>query len=307
MVATVTLKLLARWAAICVGVLPALALAQAGASSITKIDPAIAGCQGADGVTTGTSTSLFSIAGLADSSGGCTARASAYAYAGVVGATVKPSFSGPIASPGAVIGEASASWKDGLTAVWSERFSLTNLGTLRLNYNIGAHGGVSVTGRGQADIGHSISINGVVVGAGTNTFPSGERGNWGTIAGSIDVTPTGGSGNDYQFASFGLGLSGYANARAIPVNDSQNPIQNVSASADFGNTLIWLGIVSAQAFDTSGVEMVLPDGFVVGLIGAQTGMDYLDAAVRQPVPEPGIWVLMLAGLGLLGARLRRRE
>lgn len=306
MVATITLKLLARWAIVCGGFLPALALAQAGASSITKIDPSIPGCQGADGVSSGTSTSLFSSAGLANTSGGCTASVSAFSYAGVVGATVRTSFSGPIASPGAVIGEASASWSDGLTAVWPERFTLTNLGKLRLNYNIGAFGGVSVSGRGQADIGHDIKVNGVTVAVGRHAFPRGEEGAWGTITGSIEVTPTGGSGNDYQFASFGLILSGFANARAIPVNDPQNPIQNVSASAEFGNTLIWAGIVSAQAFDTSGAALVLPADFVVSLIGAQTGMDYWNAAVRQPVPEPGTWALMLAGIAAVGARPRRR-
>ena len=256
---------LARWVIACSGMLPALVLAQAGAFSITKIDPSIPGCQGAAGVNSGTLTSLFSSAGLADSSGGCNAGVSAFSYAGVVGATVNTSFSGPIASPGAVIGEASASWADGLTAVWPERFNITNLGKLRLNYNIGATGGVSVTGSGQADIGHDITINGVAVASGRHVFPNPEVGAWGTIAGSIEVTPTGGSGNDYQFASVGLLLSGFANARAIPVPDPQNPIQNPAASAEFGNTLIWQGIVSAQAFDTSGAELTLPPEFVLEL------------------------------------------
>ncbi len=303
--ATPALKLLARCAIVCGVALPGLVLAQAGAGSLTSTI-STAGCLGADGVSSGTSTSLFSSATLASGAGGCTATASAFAYAGVVGATVNTLFSGG-GQNGAVIGEANASWTDGLTAVWPERFFLTNLGTLRLNYNIGATGAVSVSGRGQADIGHSITVNGVTVAAGRNTFPTGETGRWGTIAGSIEVTPTGGSGNDYRFASVGLSLGGFANARAIHTADSQNPIQTVSASAEFGNTLIWRGIVSAQAFNASGVELELPDGFEVGLIGAQTGMDYWDAAALLPVPEPQTWALLLAGLGLLGARVRRRR
>lgn len=306
------IKLLSRWAIVCAGVLPALALAQAGATSSTSTE-STAGCLGAAGTSSGTSTSLFSSAGLASGAGGCTASASSFAYAGVVGATVNTLFSGG-GQNGAVIGAGSASWNDGLTAVWPERFTITNLGKLRLTYNIGATGGVSASsspagaGAGLAEIKYDFSV-GSSSASGKQRW-DGEKtvveGTWGTISGVIELTPTGGSSDDYSFASIGLALSGSAGARAIHYANPQAPVGTSSANAEFGSTLLWKGIVSAQAFDSSGAELELPDGFEVGLIGSQTGFDYWDSAATQPVPEPGTWALMLAGLGLVGSQLRRR-
>ena len=296
--------------------LPALAQAQASARALVAPE-ATPGCLGAFGVPSGSPTSLVSIA--VATGGNCTAHASGFAYLGVVGAIANTTYTG-FGSNGAVIAEGSARWSDGLNVVWPERFILSNLGTLRLTYNIGATGGVSVAhqlnangigiGLGQASIGYELSV-GSTLASGTMRASSGspvaEAGQWGTITGTIEVSPTSGIDNDYRFTTIGLSLSGSAASRAI--HRAASEIVNAFANAEFGSTLIWQGIVSAQAFDTSGHELALPAGFEVGLIGSQGGMNYWNAALRQtpPVPEPGTWALMLGGVGLLCLRRSNRR
>ena len=317
--ATPALRLMARWALVCAAALPALAAAQASAGSSTSTH-STAGCLGADGVPSGTSTSVVSIATLASGAGGCTARASGFAYAGVVGATANTLFHGG-GQNGAVIAEAGASWTDGLNAVWPERFSVSGVDKLKLTFNIGATGGVSTSGSfnpqglqvgvGQAEIGYALLVGGTHA-QGTMSVSSGspinQQGAWGTITGSVEITPTSGINDDYLFAAFGLSLTGHANARAIHRADPTMPILFAQTDAEFGTTLIWEGIIDAQAFDRFGVEIPLPDDFELALIGRETGMNYWHAAVRDvapaSVPEPGSWALLLAGLGLLGARAR---
>ena len=73
-----------------------------------------------------------------------------------------------------------------------------------------------------------------------------------------------------------------------------------SASADFSHTLQWMGVSAMQAFGVDGEEIALPTGSRLELLGS-SGHDFWNAAplVTSPVPEPGSWMLMLSGLGLL--------
>ena len=310
-------KSIACWAIICSALLPALAQAQATARALTGTQ-STAGCTGADGLPSGTSTSVVSIATLANGDGGCTARGSGFAFAGVVGASSQALFNGG-GQNGAVFAEAGAGWTDALTAVWPERFSVTGVDKLTLTFNIGATGGVSTSGsvnpqgsavgRGQADIGYSFTVASPHA-EGTMRVSTGsavqETGTWGTITGAVELLPVSGDGNNYVFGSFGLNLAGLANARAIHIADPTMPILTAQSDAEFGSTLIWEGIIEAREFDRLGAEIALPDGFEVGLIGNQTGMNYWNAALREPaaLPEPASWALAVTALCLLSLRKR---
>ena len=72
----------------------------------------------------------------------------------------------------------------------------------------------------------------------------------------------------------------------------------------------WEGVIDIEAYDTDGHEIQLQPGFKLALLGRETGMDYWEAAAREPGPgtvsEPAGWALVAAGLGLLGWRRRQR-
>ena len=289
--------------------LPALVQAQALASALVSTQ-ATPGCVGAEGVPSGTSTSLVSIAVAAG--GNCTGFASGFAYLGVVGATARTSYTG-FGSNGVVIADAGAGWSDGLEFVWDNRFTLSNLGTLRLHYNIGATGGLSMSRQdradgvgvkfGQASIGYSLNV-GPTIAAGSMRQSAGgpveTTGQWGTISGSIEIMPIAGTGNDYRFTAIGLSLSGSAAARTIHLAHTEDG--TAQTNAEFGSTLQWKGVVGAQAFDTQGQSLALPAGFELALVGRQTGFDYWNEAPKVAVPEPAAWAMMAAGLALLGWR-----
>ena len=69
-----------------------------------------------------------------------------------------------------------------------------------------------------------------------------------------------------------------------------------TAVADMSHTLAWGGIVSVT--DSNG--LVIP---AYGL-SSDSGLDYRVAAA---VPEPQTWMLLLAGMGVVGAAMRRRR
>ena len=72
------------------------------------------------------------------------------------------------------------------------------------------------------------------------------------------------------------------------------------ASTDFGSTAL---IGNARIVDQNG-NLVAGAGFT-----SQSGYDYLTppGSLLAPVPEPEVWAMMLAGLGVLGAVRRRRK
>lgn len=74
-------------------------------------------------------------------------------------------------------------------------------------------------------------------------------------------------------------------------------VDNTQANSDFGSTGYWGGISAVQ----------LADGTVVSDFSAQStsGFDWAHA-YSAPVPEPGTWAFMLAGIAFLGQAARRR-
>ena len=72
----------------------------------------------------------------------------------------------------------------------------------------------------------------------------------------------------------------------------------VSALADFGNTLEWMGLVRATLQDGSPYLGTL--SFI-----SNSGFDYGRAV--SAVPEPQTYALLLVGLGLIGGMKRRRQ
>jgi hypothetical protein len=227
-------------------------------------------------------------------------------------------------SNGAVIASASGIWNDGLQAVWPSTFSVSNLGKLLLHFNVGATGGVSGSlqtrsfdtvgvATGTADIRYTIDVGGKRIAAGSQHASGGVvapvQGTWGTIAGSVELKPDSGASNDYRFAPIGLSLQGFADSRVQ--HSAHNEMLNATASAEFGSTLIWEGVIDIEAYDTDGQEIQLPADFKLALLGRETGMDYWEAAVREPgpdsVPEPQGLALVAAGLALLGWRRSRND
>lgn len=296
------------------------------------------GCGGSgqelSAVASGSPTSQFGVIGQASSD--CSARASAFSYLGVVGAMAHADLnsgfgeSGPFAR-----GSGVGTWTDTI-AVQFGRLTL-DAARLKVFYNVSATGGVTATGtrlpapdlnplaNGAADIGYDFTIGSSHL-DGSRSISSfgveqcgrplpppftGCADPFGTIAGSIDLTRISLDADGVPtFGDFDFSLKGTAHAQVT--NALNAGPRTASADANFGSTLRWLGVTGVQAFDANGQELTLPAGFKLGLIGAESGFDYWNAAPLQGtpgnVPEPataGLLLIAALAAGRAG-RLRLR-
>ena len=290
--------------------LPATSLAQANASG--RLQTSTAQCPN-DGfaVPSGSAGNMAAI--IAFSNAQCQLFAGGFAYAGVVGASAN--VNSRTGGVGTVFqrADASGSWNDGLQVVWPNSVSVGSLHHLRLTFNIDAQGGVSANqievsptfGTGSADIDYSFNFAGFSR-SGSQRIEGGgvlsSTGVFGTIAGVVDLAPTGVAAGAYNFSDISIALSGGAHALVQSIAfslDGPAIIADASGNANSNRILQWRGVVGVQAFDSDGAEVTLPTGFALGLIGNQTGFNYWNEAPLAPVPEPAHWALLPAGLALL--------
>lgn len=256
------------------------------------------------GTPSGTTTS--NVASVSYSGPDCDLSSSAYAYLGVVGARAQVDFHTGVFSFTAA-SESRGAWSDNITATIPGRFTVEGLTSFRVHYNIGATGSVSGTDAGPAgyafaDIGYDFVV-GASSFAGTQSSSGAITGQWGTVAGYVDLMASYLGAGNYAVSSFGLFLSGEARAAAVTGPGRVSLI----ADANFGSTLEWMGATTVEAFDAQGKRIELPSDFRLQLTGQQTGFDYWDAArPTSVVPEPATLWLMGAGMLTLGALARRR-
>lgn len=164
------------------------------------------------------------------------------------------------------------------------------LGTAYASVAVTGGVGASPTDRFTTSSAHAqVVINGASV----SVTAFGDRANVGGIPNIITFAlPV--KFNAEDFTSLNVQLGTAAVASALNVVDA---VYAASASANFGNTVEWLGI--DRVVDVNGVDVT---GWRVQ---SATGFDYAQSFAAQAVPEPGSAGLLLLGLAVvLRARLR---
>jgi len=187
--------------------------------------------------------------------------------------------------------------------------NLVDLGIdkLRLFTVIRASGGTSSSANSdfnhaQSAAGFDWTLNGALDGSisgggGKSSTDSGQvQGSMGSRVISYDVRP----GTELSLA---LHMVTFAQASVAGGWIGDVGRDHASANADFSHALQWMGVSSMQAFGADGQEVALPTGSRLELLGS-SGHDFWNAAplVTSAVPEPGSWLMMLSGLGLLAWR-----
>lgn len=294
-------------------VLPARASAQGSANIL--MESSLGSCGNPDvGLPSGTPTSMAWVQTY--SHGGCDLHASGFAYLGVVGAIAHASWATGDAASGGIRAVGSGSWTETIDPRLDSRY-LNQLGgrTLSFDYIVGAHGGTTTTsanptaGGGNASIGYKVSIAGQTFDGfqSSSTYArDSTTGEWAGVTHHIDLQAGNIFTSPWFFSPFTLTLSGFADAS---VSKSSNPglFSSTSADAEFGSTLLWMGISDVHLYDGSGTEIVMGSDANFGLIGQTTGFDYQEAAVEvvTATPEPSSMLLVGTGVLLFGVARRR--
>lgn len=302
--------------------------AWAGATTSASVSMALSGCQATsvNGVPSGTPTSQVTIA--QSSAGGCSMRASGFAYLGVVGASARTQLNGKFGSAGAIYAKASGAWSDQMQPDVPQAYRqiVLDLDRIELAYSIGATGSVSANrapdylsvdpgsifntvANGSADITYSVDVGGQRFSGSMardglfGTYM--ETGTWGTISGVLDLDILVDLAGQISFGAVVMSMAGEARS-AVGNFGLADRERDAFGNADFGSTLIWNGITGAVGIDKNGRRVALPEDFRLNLIGAG-GMNYWNPAQRAgggTVSEPHSAWLVLAGLA--GAATVRR-
>lgn len=190
-----------------------------------------------------------------------------------------------------------APWSSGNSVVAADWFELTNLGA----------SAVDITGwkvdDSSASLADSVALNGVTsIGAGQSViFLDGTgaanglfRSNWFGSASYAGVVIGNYSGSGIGLSTGGDAVNIYNAAGVLQASvsfgtsDAASPYQTFDNSAGLNN-------VTLSALSTAGVN-----GAFVIASGLEIGSPSL-------VPEPETYAMLLAGLGLMGAAIRRRQ
>ncbi len=142
--------------------------------------------------------------------------------------------------------------------------------------------------------------------------------NGSVAAGSMQITVNDVAGLiSYSFAGFGLsGSFTAAHIHAAPVGANGGVVFDLVAPADYSGPVMFGSTPIANSWSLLGVNEAIGSSTAIAINTAPWNY-YVNVHTTAfpggeirgqlaPVPEPGSWAMLAAGLGLLGWRLRRR-
>jgi len=125
------------------------------------------------------------------------------------------------------------------------------------------------------------------------------------IAGATDITASSGTFPTVtKSASPFLDISAALVASGLPLSQVPSKIEGLS----FGQDVLYNGTLLHTLYVSTDNDFLASSGpnqfYVFGVSDADLNNAYVAQAI-SPVPEPGIWAMLITGFGLVGAALRR--